>query len=196
MLKPQQWDCKVDRVIKCKPPTAQVGKSAGFEKTLYQLQGNEVPEEWILWKKDVHEKIMNKIPEWDLIFTSLFDLTNEVASSVIHNAYHELNISENVYVKLALPDYGPFQNKKIQKKLLAEATNADRLAMTAINGKAAWDKLVKKPNEISPLFMKEILFRLEELIFGMDMIGRNAYQLLRWLIRHYEVGPNRGIKEW
>ena len=43
-LKPQQWDCEVDLVIKCKPPVAKVGKSAGFEKTLYQLHRNEVPE--------------------------------------------------------------------------------------------------------------------------------------------------------
>ena len=28
------------------------------------------------------------------------------------------------------------------------------------------------------------------------MIGRNAYQLLRRLIRHYKIDPNRGIKEW
>ena len=28
------------------------------------------------------------------------------------------------------------------------------------------------------------------------MIGSNAYQVLRWLIRHYKVDPNRRIKEW
>ena len=65
-LKPQQWDCKVDLVIKCKPPAAKVGKSAGFKKTLYQLQENEPPEKWILWKKYVHKKIVTKNPEWDL----------------------------------------------------------------------------------------------------------------------------------
>ena len=78
-----------------------------LRETLYQLQGDEVPGKWILWKKDVHEKIVTKTPEWDLIFTSLFDLTNKAVSSVIHDAYHELNISENGYVKLTFPDYGP-----------------------------------------------------------------------------------------
>ena len=68
--------------------------------------------------------------------------------------------------------------------------------MTTIDGKAAWDTLVKKPDKINPLFIEEILFQLEELIFGTDMIGRNAYQLLCWLIRHYKVDPNQGIKEW
>ena len=44
--------------------------------------------------------------------------------------------------------------------------------------------------------MEEILFRLAELIFGTDMTGRNAYQLLRRIMRHYKVDPNRRIKEW
>ena len=92
---------------------------------------------WILWKKDVHEKIVTKDPEWDLIFTLLFDLTNKATSSVIHEAYHELNISENDYVKLTFPGYGPFRNKKTQKKLLAAATKADGSAMTAIEGQVA-----------------------------------------------------------
>ena len=68
--------------------------------------------------------------------------------------------------------------------------------MTVLDGQAAWDTLVTKPDEINPLFIEEILFRLEELVFGTDMIGRNAYQLLRRLIRHYKVDPNRRIKEW
>ena len=189
-LKPQQWDREVENVIKCKPPTARVGKLSGFEKTLYQLQGDEVPKKWILWKKDFNEKIVTKKPEWDLVITLLLDLTNKVASSVIHNAYQELNISKNDYVKLTFPDYGPFQNKKTQKKLLVVATKIDGSAMTAIEGKVAWDAMVKKPDEINPLFIEEIIFRLEELIFGTNMIGRNTYQLLRWLIRHYKVDPH------
>ena len=43
-LKPQVWDREVDHVIKRKPPNVRVGQSAGFEKQLYQLQGDEVPE--------------------------------------------------------------------------------------------------------------------------------------------------------
>ena len=109
-----------------------------------------------------------------MIITLLLDLTNKAASSVIHDAYQELNISENNYVKLTFPDYGPFRNKKTQKKLLVAATKQDGLAMTAIEGNAAWDILVKKPDEINPLSIEEILFRLVELIFGTDMIGRNA----------------------
>ena len=94
-LKPHQWDCKVDHVIKCKPPSARDGESAGFEKTLYQLEGDEIPEKWILWKKNFNEKIVTKKPAWDLVITLLLNLTNKAASSVIHDAYHELNISKN-----------------------------------------------------------------------------------------------------
>ena len=46
--------------------------------------------------------------------------------------------------------------------------------MTAIEGQVAWDALVKKPKEINPLFMEEILFQLEELILwnGHDWAQR------------------------
>ena len=43
-LKPQLWDHEVDHIIKRKAPNVQLGQSAGFEKMLYQLQGDEVPE--------------------------------------------------------------------------------------------------------------------------------------------------------
>ena len=97
-LEPQEWDQEKDLVVKCKPPTARVGKFAGFKKTLYWLQGDEPAEKWILWKKDVHEKIVTKFPDWELIFSSLINLTNKSASSVIYDAFNALNISEGDYV--------------------------------------------------------------------------------------------------
>ena len=63
-------------------------------------------------------------------------------------------------------------------------------------GQAAWDRLIGKPADINPLMLKEIIFCLEELIFGTDMIGRNVYYLLRRLMLDYKVDANRGIKEW
>ena len=107
-LKPQQWDRKVDHIIKCKPPNVWLGQSVDFEKMLYQLQGDKVPKKWIIWKKDFQEKIVTKNPNWDLIMAALVDLTAKLASMVIHEVYHELNISKNAYVKLTYPEYGPF----------------------------------------------------------------------------------------
>ena len=114
-LKFQEWDREIDHEIKCKPPATRIGKSAGFEKTLYQLQGDEPPEKWIHWKMDVNEKIVSKSPDWELIFLLLSDLTNKSASSVIYDAYNAFNISAGDYVKIAFPNYGPFCNKKTQK---------------------------------------------------------------------------------
>ena len=73
---------------------------------------------------------------------------------------------------------------------------ADGTWMDATAGQTEWTRLVGKPAEINPLILEEILFRLEELIFGTDMIGRNTYYLCRRLIRDYKVNPERGIKEW
>ena len=91
--------------------------------------------------------------------------------------------------------YAPFRNKVTQKKLLTFGTKQDGTTMNEMKGQAAWDALVKKPADINPLFLEEIIFRIEELIFGMDMIGRNAYYFLRRLMRDYKVNSNQGIKE-
>ena len=44
--------------------------------------------------------------------------------------------------------------------------------------------------------MEELFFRLGEIFLGTDMVGANAYYLLRRLIRDYKVNPSQGIKEW
>ena len=59
-LKPQMWDREVDHMIKQKALNVQQGQPQGFEKLLFQLQGDEVPEKWILWKKDFKKKIVLK----------------------------------------------------------------------------------------------------------------------------------------
>ena len=66
--------------------------------------------------------------------------------------------------------------------------------MDASAGQIEWDRLVAKPADINPLILEEIIFPLEELIYGTNMISRNAYYLLRRLIRDYKVDPNCGIK--
>ena len=110
----------------------------------------------------------------------------------------DISKTEDVVIKYteANPDYGPFRDKATQKELLKIASHADKTPMNNADREAAWKAFVKKPAEIGPLFLTEILFQLEELIFGTDMIGCNAHQLLRKLICFYKVDPNQGIAEW
>ena len=148
-----------------------------------------------MWKKDFKKKIVLKNPNWDLVFLALIDLTAKEAAMVIHDVYQELNISENDDVAIKYtelnPDYGPFCDKATQKALLKIATHATtNVPMNDADREIVWQAFVKKPAEIGPLLLDEILFRLEELIFGTDMIGRNVHQLLRKVIRKYVVDPN------
>ena len=46
------------------------------------------------------------------------------------------------------------------------------------------------------LVLEEMFFQIGEIGFGTDMVGQNAYYLLRHLIQDYKVNPNEGIKEW
>lgn len=195
-LKPIPWDREEDHVIKRKPANVGVGQVAGFEKQFFQLQRDEKPEKFILWKQDFATKIVTKIPDWDSIWLAMLDLTSKSASTTIYDVFHELNISENDVVKLTYPIHHPIRNLATTKKLMAKATNANGTIMNLQDGQAAWDAFVKKPDEINPLLLEEVTFCLEELIFGTDMIGRNAHYLLRKLIRFYKIDPNRGIKEW
>ena len=81
-IKPIEWE-KSDKQIKMKQPAVKQGKSAGFEKVLYVLQGNKPPEKFILWKKDLHDKVTTLKPDWDLIMVSLIDLRDKAANTVI-----------------------------------------------------------------------------------------------------------------
>lgn len=82
IIKPIEWE-KTDKQIKMKQPAVKQGRSAGFEKVMYVLQGNEPPEKFILWKKDLHDKVVTLKPDWDLIMVSLIDLSNKAANTVI-----------------------------------------------------------------------------------------------------------------
>ena len=120
---------------------------------------------------------------------------------VINNVYQELNISktDDVVIKYteAKLDYGPFRDKATRKELLKIASHATtNVPMNDADRETTWQACVKKPAEIGPLLLSEILFRLEELILGTDMIGRNAHQLLCNITQKYAVDPNRGIAEW
>ena len=114
-LKPIMWDSDVDTLIKQKAPNVRQGQQQGFEKQLYQLQGNEPPQKYILWKIEFKKKIVLKKPNYDAVFTALIDLTSKEAAMVINDVYQELNISktDDVTIKYmeAKPDYGPFCDK-------------------------------------------------------------------------------------
>ena len=99
-LKPQEWDKEKDKQIKCKPPNIRLGKSAGFKKVLYQLLGNVPPEKWILWKKDLNNKLFTSTPDWYLTFVSLLDLSDKSAKTVIYDAFYELHYTEGRPVNL------------------------------------------------------------------------------------------------
>ena len=73
-LKPIMWDSDVDTLIKQKAPNVRQGQQQGFKKQLYQLQGDEPPEKYILWREDFKKKIVLKNPNWDLVFSAFLRL--------------------------------------------------------------------------------------------------------------------------
>ena len=97
-------------------------------------------------------------------------------------------------IMLKWGDFGPFCNQVSQKRLLVIGTNTDDMAINETDGQAAGNKLLGKPANINLLMLEEIIFRLEEVIFETDVIGRNMYYLLRRLMRDYKVNANRRIK--
>mmetsp|Transcript_45787 Transcript_45787/g.46436 ORF Transcript_45787/g.46436 Transcript_45787/m.46436 type:complete len:115 (+) Transcript_45787:68-412(+) len=82
-IKSNVWDKDKDTQIKSKPPTAKVGKSAGSDKLLFQMKGNKGPEKFILWTRDLNDKVVGTKPDWSLIVNSLINLTDKLANAVI-----------------------------------------------------------------------------------------------------------------
>ena len=89
--------------------------------------------------------------------------------------------------KLKLSSFTPFHCLATQKQLLQYIQATDGTPLSATAGQKAWDDLIKSPADLNPLLLEEIEFRLEELIFGTNMIRRNAYYLLQRLMRNYKV---------
>ena len=50
---------------------------------LYGLKGDEPSETFILWIKDLKKQVVTSKPDWDLIFTTLIDLSGKLANAVI-----------------------------------------------------------------------------------------------------------------
>ena len=122
---------------------------------------------------------------------SLIDLSNKAANTVIRAALDQFK-----GLKLKMGSYAPFCCLATHKLLAKYIHAEDGTPMPQTDGQTAWDALVTSPDDINPIILEEIEFRLEELIFGTDMIGRNAYYLLRRLMRNYKVDAVRGIQEW
>ena len=133
-------------------------------------------------KKDLHDEVVTTKPDWDLIMAALIDLSNKAANTVIRAALEDFND-----LKLKFGDFAPFRCLATQKQLLQYIQATDGTPFPATAGQKAWDDLIKSPADLNPLLLEEIEFRLEELIFGTNMIRRNAYYLLRQLMRNYKV---------
>ena len=123
--------------------------------------------------------------------TSLIDLSDKAGNTVIRTALETFKD-----LKLKMGSYAPFRCLATQKHLAKYIHANDGTPIPEHAGQTAWDALVKSPDDINPIILEEIEFRLEELIFGTDMIGRNAYYLLRRLMRNCKVDAVRGIQEW
>ena len=52
-------------------------------KILYQLHGDEPTEKFVIWVKDVNNKVRTTKPDWELIYGSLIDLSNKAAIMLV-----------------------------------------------------------------------------------------------------------------
>ena len=73
----------------------------------------------------MNDKVITTKPDWELIFSSLIDLSNKAANAVICAALNDFT-----NLKLKWSNYGPFCNKPTQKKLLNLITLSDGTLMT------------------------------------------------------------------
>ena len=106
---------------------------AEFEKILYQLQGDEPPEKFATWVKNMNDKVVTSKPDWELIFSSLVDLSNKAVNAVICAALDDFT---NLMLKSG--NYGPFCNKPTQKKIPKLIPLNNGTPMTEVDGQDVW----------------------------------------------------------
>ena len=73
MTKPVKWE--KDKNIIVKAEYTRKGGMQSFEDQFYFLEGNEFPEKFILWMKNIWENLIMVNPSWNHIWEFMMKLT-------------------------------------------------------------------------------------------------------------------------
>ena len=146
-----------------------------FDEKLLVLEGNELPELFVIWKIAFMNRIYNHPSlEWDSKIKILTRICRNEALAVVNNTLTKCRDNDTIY----------FEKIIIKKKVLElDEDNGDF-------------EVYLESDEYKEDIVVEILYHLSLKVFGSDHAGKSAYIQLRRTIHQFKVDLNFGIRTW
>jgi hypothetical protein len=146
-----------------------------FDEKLLVLEGNELPELFVIWKIAFMNRIYNHPSlAWDSKIKILTRICRSEALAVVNNTLMKCRDNSEI----------GFENITIKNKVRELDEDA-----------GDFDTYLKT-DEYKEDIVKEILYHLSLKVFGSDHAGKSAYIQLRRTIHQFKVDLNYGIRTW
>jgi hypothetical protein len=147
-----------------------------FDEKLLVLEGNELPELFVIWKIAFMNRIYNHPSlSWDSKIKILTRICRSEALAVVNNTLMKCRDNNEI----------DFENITIRKKI----RDLD-------DEKGGEFKDYLETDEYKEDIVVEILYQLSLKIFGSDHAGKSAYIQLRRTIHQFKVDLSFGIRTW
>ena len=153
-----------------------------FDEKLLVLEGNELPELFVIWKIAFMNRIYNHSSlSWDSKITVLTRICRNEALAVVNNTLSKCRDGATVHFE------------KISIKARVDALDTDSPDDSDDDAEFQAYAVSEQYKED---IINEILYHLSLKIFGSDHAGKSAYIQLRRTIHQFKVDLNFGIRKW
>ena len=172
------WDVKApSQILK----TTENGNR--LDNKMYILQGDETPEQLMLWIKNYNDKInVSLAPAARL--TYLRRIVDKEAQTIVSNVETAFESYEDA------EDIDKIADSRIRDEI-RDACPDDATIDVYFNAGTAAQKRVKISHII-----RECMYHLKLKIFGNERLGRSSFIQLKRAIRNMKISPQLGIAAW
>ncbi|OEU11608.1 hypothetical protein FRACYDRAFT_244725 [Fragilariopsis cylindrus CCMP1102] len=150
---------------------------------MYILQGDETPEQLMLWIKNYNDKInVSFAPAARLTFLRrIVDKEAQPIVSNVETAFENYPDAEDIDL---------IEDQRIKDDIRVECPDDATIAVYFNAGTAA-----QKRKKITHI-IQECMYHLKLKIFGNEMLGRSSFIQLKRTIRNMKISPQLGVAAW
>ena len=176
------WDTKApSQILK----TTENGNK--LDNKMFVLQGDETPEQLMLWIKNFHDKIDNNASSLTPAarLTYLRRIVDKEAQTIVSNVETAFENYSNA------TDINLIEDQRIRDEIRVECTTD--AAIVVYFGNTA--NAVRKRMKITHI-IRECMYNLKLKIFGNERLGRSSFIQLKRAIRNMKISPQLGVASW
>jgi hypothetical protein len=151
-----------------------------LDNKMYVLQGDETPEQLMLWIKNYDDKInVSLAPAARLTF--LRRIVDKEAQTIVSNVEAAF---ESIYIN-------KIEDQRIRAEIRAECPTDNAISVYFGDNANAARKRLKITHII-----QECMYHLKLKIFGNERLGRSSFIQLKRTINNMKISPQLGVAAW